>query len=804
MKSEANFSGPVGSRGGLAVRLHRLQACGQMDEFRRCLNCCSKIAMQDYFDNTWTLTESLFSSLQGEEAFMTMPAHGLRHPLIFYYGHPASLYVNKLRAAGIIQAPINAHFEALLETGVDEMNWDVVGDDNMMWPSVFEVLSYRRDVYKLVCEVIARAPDEAIANITMDSPYWALPMAMEHERIHIETSSVLIRELPLDYVAQPASWPEAHPGPNPAAPQRRISNPLVQMEKEKMTLGKPRDFPSYGWDCEYGSREFEVPSFEASKHMVSNGEYMEFVKDAGYARQELWSEIGWKWKMFRNVKHPQFWVPEGPSGLHQYRLRTMFDEVPLPWDWPALVNYHEAKAFATWKTLKEEQDTGDQGKAYRLITELEHNLIRGSKRDRSNAEKPEVIDPVLSAVGSNPLSSMANTNLVSGSESPVDHFLPNEKGFHDVLGSAWEWCEDRFSALNGFAISPLYEDFATPCFDGEHHLIVGGSFASTGNEASVFARFHFRPHFHQHAGFRLVACDKGTDNQELLTSCTDAPPPYVGSYPYRTSAGGSTPASRAVTREQEARQSLAANLAMHYAAPAIADDDPTVAQGLRYPQRCAQVALRALDGVRPANELEVVEVGCGAGGASFELSKVVGKVVALDGSKPLIDTATKMARDGMLVVECPSTRGSSQAQEVSLAADANPERVTFRQCDPMCLPAGLAGLDAALIHSVIDAIPSPNSLLSRMGGARGVVRANGGLVIVVSGYDWNEDTTPRGGWLGGNLDDNGNMVASVHGISKGLGGEFKLVHVEQVPSMRPLSDRVFEYASAQATVWRRD
>ena len=46
---------------------------------------------------------------------------------------------------------------------------------------------------------------------------------------------------------------------------------------------------------------------------------------------------------------------QGPSGLHQYRLRTMFDEVPLPWDWPALVNYHEAKAFATWKTLKEEQ-----------------------------------------------------------------------------------------------------------------------------------------------------------------------------------------------------------------------------------------------------------------------------------------------------------------------------------------------------------------------------------------------------------------------------------------------------------------
>ena len=48
------------------------------------------------------------------------------------------------------------------------------------------------------------------------------------------------------------------------------------------------------------------------------------------------------------------------------------------------------------------------------------------------------------------------------------------------------------------------------------------------------------------------------------------------------------------------------------------------------------------------------------------------------------------------------------------------------------------------------------------------------------------------------------QVPPVEGISNGLGEEFKLVHVEQVPSMRPLSDRVFEYASAQATVWRRD
>ncbi|MGZ3749305.1 MAG: hypothetical protein ACXVCD_18355, partial [Pseudobdellovibrionaceae bacterium] len=42
----------------------------------------------NYFDNTWTMTEVLFSGLQGEEAFTRPPIHQLRHPLVFYYGHP--------------------------------------------------------------------------------------------------------------------------------------------------------------------------------------------------------------------------------------------------------------------------------------------------------------------------------------------------------------------------------------------------------------------------------------------------------------------------------------------------------------------------------------------------------------------------------------------------------------------------------------------------------------------------------------------------------------------------------------------
>lgn len=78
-------------------------------------------------------------------------------------------------------------------------------------------------------------------------------------------------------------------------------------------------------------------------------------------------------------------------------------------------------------------------------------------------------------------------------------------GFYDVLGNAWEWGEDHYSALPGFKVHPYYEDFSSPCFAGKHQLILGGSFISTGQLASKYARYQFRPHFFQHATFRVVA-----------------------------------------------------------------------------------------------------------------------------------------------------------------------------------------------------------------------------------------------------------------------------------------------------------
>jgi len=99
---------------------------------------CSREEAMAYFDNTWTLTDLLFALLQGEASFYLQPYHHLRLPLIFYYGHAAALYVNKLRLAGLLDKPIDAHFELLFETGVDEMSWDDTHQSSTLWPAVRE------------------------------------------------------------------------------------------------------------------------------------------------------------------------------------------------------------------------------------------------------------------------------------------------------------------------------------------------------------------------------------------------------------------------------------------------------------------------------------------------------------------------------------------------------------------------------------------------------------------------------------------------------------------------------------------
>ena len=360
-------------------------------------------ALLAYFQNTWALTETLFSALTSEEAYYVRPYHKTRHPLIFYYVHPVSFYVNKLLVAGLIQEPINKAFEALFETGVDEMSWDDLHEgEQEVWPSVAEAQAYRGKVYALVTELIQSHP-AFDAPISMDDPGWALIMCFEHERIHLETSSVLMRELPLKYLSAPGQWPayagnlsvSRDGGKVTQGDERRFvhpvkglhypdDNPMIAVPETQVQLGKPKHWPSFGWDNEYGNERRKVPAFQASERLISNGEFYEFVSSGAYLEEKYWTEAGWQWRRFRNTRWPTFWVQDGPVGSHQYRLRTLFEEIPMQWDWPAIVNFYEARAYCNWLTEQHAAET----RPFRLLHEKEHMAIRDKAQQQLTDWQP--------------------------------------------------------------------------------------------------------------------------------------------------------------------------------------------------------------------------------------------------------------------------------------------------------------------------------------------------------------------------------------------------------------------------------
>jgi 5-histidylcysteine sulfoxide synthase len=420
--------------------------------------------LKEYFDNAWSIYEELFHSIKTDETYFKAP-DPLRNPLIFYYGHTAVFYINKLELSGLLDSGINAEFELLFARGVDpELPEDQA--KNFQWPSVNEVREYRKEVYELVLNVIEMAamPIE----IQSSNPLWNLHMAIEHDRIHFETSSVLIRQLDVDLVKRPNGWEYA--------PTFGFSEEfeLVNVDAGKVTLGKQEPSDLFGWDNEFGQLTVDVKSFAATKNMITNGEFIHFVRQGGYNNNEYWTEEALDWKSRTHTSLPKFWLEEDEN----LKYRAMFDVIDMPLDWPVEVNAHEAKAYCKFR-----------GSDFRLLSEAEFKLLTNKVYQKQ--------EPALSDV--------FNLNIKYGSPTPVGFLEANEgELFNDLYGNVWDWLSDNFYPLPDFKEHDHYKDFSSPYFDDKHSMLLGGSWSTTGAGASQYYRLWFRDYFYQHAGFRLA------------------------------------------------------------------------------------------------------------------------------------------------------------------------------------------------------------------------------------------------------------------------------------------------------------
>jgi hypothetical protein len=83
----------------------------------------------------------------------------------------------------------------MFAVGVDEMDWDDLNESHYDWPTVQQTRDYRNQVKNMVLKAIDSEQSNKIDNWL--SNLWVVLLGIEHERIHLETSAVIMRRVPL-------------------------------------------------------------------------------------------------------------------------------------------------------------------------------------------------------------------------------------------------------------------------------------------------------------------------------------------------------------------------------------------------------------------------------------------------------------------------------------------------------------------------------------------------------------------------------------------------------------------------------
>jgi formylglycine-generating enzyme required for sulfatase activity len=164
----------------------------------------------------------------------------------------------------------------------------------------------------------------------------------------------------------------------------------------------------------------------------------------------------------------------------------MFDELPLPLDWPAYVSHAEASAYARWA-----------GKA--LPAEAEWHRAAYGTPDASERSQPWGMEPPGAAHG--------YLDFQRWDPVPVNAFPRGRSAFgvDGLIGNGWEWTSSLFEPFEGFQPFASYPGYSANFFDGKHYVLKGGSTRTAACMLRRSYRNWFQPHYqYAYAGFRCV------------------------------------------------------------------------------------------------------------------------------------------------------------------------------------------------------------------------------------------------------------------------------------------------------------
>jgi iron(II)-dependent oxidoreductase len=431
-------------------------------------------------------SDDLFAAVKPDSLYERPIAE--RHRIVFYIGHLEAFDWNLFHERILGLKSFHPEFDRLFAFGIDPVGGGLPTDQPADWPSIAAVRDYVRKIRAMLDDKLSEALlDSSPPTSDGFSLATLLNVAIEHRLMHAETLAYMLHQLPLDRKVRQEVW-QKEPLSGITAP---VTERSIEIPAGIVTLGLERGSESFGWDNEYEAHTVKVPAFAIDPYKVTNRQYLDFINAGGYETRAFWidgdndgdDKNAWNWKSGQGISHPAFWKKDGTRWLY----RTMFDDLPLPPDWPVYVSQAEAKAYARWA-----------GKS--LPTEAEWQ--------RAAYGTPHGDERACPWGNEAPGHSFGNFDFARWDPAPVNAFPQGQSAFgvQGMLGNGWEWTSTQFAPFPGFEPFPFYRGYSADFFDGKHFVMKGGS----ARTAACMLRRTFRNWFQAHyqfvyTGFRCVS-----------------------------------------------------------------------------------------------------------------------------------------------------------------------------------------------------------------------------------------------------------------------------------------------------------
>lgn len=350
-------------------------------------------------------------------------------------------------------------------------------------PTVHATLEYRRRIDDLMLEFLRKLENHP----ETEKVHSLVRLGLEHEMQHQELLVYDIKHLLCDLYK-----PEMRPAPS----ARQIVEGMAGVEGGLFWLGynsagKNADKTAhskigfdFAFDNEKPAHQVFISDFAIDRRVVTNGEFLEFMRDGGYRDFRWWFSEGWQVVSKEQWQAPLYWeIHDGQwmirdfNGLHPVESRA--DE-PV-----SHVSFYEASAYAKWA-----------GK--RLPTEFEWERAAcfdpGTGKERAFPWGDDPADQSKANLLDNEVWGVAPVGTFPGGQSAY--------GCHQMIGDVWEWTSSDYVPYPGFKSE--FDEYNDKWFVNQK-VLRGGSYATP----QIHIRSTYRNFFHAHerwmiSGFRCA------------------------------------------------------------------------------------------------------------------------------------------------------------------------------------------------------------------------------------------------------------------------------------------------------------